>query len=203
MQNSIVVNSNGAETEVYLTELDAIVDEYIRDLDPETIAKPTTFLGILKHLYVTCFRPAEPQQYNSKSILRSAEDVSKLWDWYCSLAFRFGRTPTALQFGLLCGIDRHTLQDWKDGSTRRANSAYSTTAQKIKAESEAALENRAIESNAIGAIFGLKASHGWRETAPVSEPEMLTQRPYETPEQIMARYADIEKPELPVFDEEG
>lgn len=199
MQNSIVIKTPDGQVEIYTNELDQLVDEFVRDMDEEMMYKPSTWLAVLKHIYMECFKPQKKLHYNAGSILNdNPEAIEAIWDWYVSTAYKFGKTPTILQFGILTGIDRTTIQTWKNGTWRTANKTYSLTAKKMYAEAEAALENRTIESNGIGAIFALKANHGWRETAPVSEPEMLTQRPYETPEQIAAKYADYtEKPTLP------
>lgn len=198
-----VTNDTGGTTEVYLTDLDVLVSEYIADLDAETLSKPTTYLGLLKHIYVTEFRPSAKQQFNANSVLINADpvEISKLWDWYVSLALKFGRTPTIAQFGVLTGIDRHTFQDWRDGSTRNASPIYSTTSSKMKSESEAFLESRAVESGSIGAIFALKACHNWRESAPVTA-EIETRPVVDSPEEIAARHASaaLKMPEKPDLD---
>lgn len=198
---SVIIKTDTGQVELYLSELDALVDEITADIDEDTLTKPTTFLLILKELYTAKFRPQTALRYNGKSILlnSSPEEVEKLWDWYCKLAFKYGRTPTVLQFCLLTGIDRHTLQDWRDGSTRKANPLYSTVAKKIKQEAEAALESKAFESNSVSAIFGLKASHDWRETSPLP-PQEYAIASHDTAEEIKARHMGASLPEKPDLD---
>ena len=187
--NTIQINSDNGLTEVFLSDLDVMVDEIIRDLDDDTLSKPTTFMYILKEIYVRKFRPTESLRHNSKSLLMNTdpEVILHLWDWYCRLACKYGRTPTVLQFCILTGFDRHTFQDWREGNTRKASPEYSTVAKKIKQDAEGHLESKAYESNSVSAIFGLKASHGWRETAPVI-PELDNSQTTETAQQISARY---------------
>ena len=203
IENAVSIkNADGTSTEIYLSELDVLVDEYTSGMDEETLSRPAGFLGLLKHLYMVKFRPSENRLYNSRSMLDSPEDISRLWDWYCTLCYRFQKTPTVLQFGILTGVDRHTFQDWADGSTRGANPAYSTVSKKMKAEAEAALESKAIETSSIGAIFGLKASHQWREAAPVTETyDQIAS--HDSPEQIAARHSAATLPQKPILDLEG
>lgn len=202
IDNAVIIETDTGQIELYLSDLDAMVDEITADIDEDALARPTTFLLILKKIYIAKFRPQTPLQYNGKSIILNAspEEIEKLWDWYCNLAFKYGRTPTVLQFGILTGLDRHTFQDWRDGSTRKANPAYSTLAKKMKQEAEAALESRAYESNSVSAIFGLKASHAWRETSPIAA-EITPAIQHETAEQIAARYANATLPKKPDFDD--
>ena len=196
-----ISTDSGGIAEIFLSELDVLVDEYIKDLDEETKYKPSTFLGVLKYVYTEKFKPISGRRYNSKSMILDAEDISNLWDWYCSLAYRFSRTPTIAQFGILCGIDRHSFADWKNKISRGASPEYCATAKKMFAEAEAALEAKAVESNGIGAIFGLKACHQWRETSPITPTESDMLPVHETAEQIAARYASATLPEKPFFDD--
>lgn len=181
---------DGGTVEVMTSTLDGLVQQYIdeHNLDEDAIKKHTTWLGILQFIYMQVFKPMRNMQYNAQSILaESPKELEKVWDWYVITSYRFGKTPTILQFCSLVGLDRHTIQDWNDGSTRNLSKEYSTLARKMKQQSEGALESKVYETNSIGGIFGLKSSHGWRETSPVPAEagEMLT---HDTPEQIMQRH---------------
>lgn len=206
MKNTtVMVEQDGKEIEVYLTQMDALTDEFVRDLEPEELKKPSTFMGLLKYLYVNMFRPDRKMRHNSNSTLveADAETISDLWDAFSALCFRYGQAPTILKFSQLTGIDRATFTTWKEGTWRTANQAYSRTAKKMFQESEAALEAKAIENNSIGAIFGLKCNFLWRETAPIV-PEIDNTQMTETAQQISARYAEAlrmpDKPDLTELD---
>lgn len=198
LQNSIVIKNGDGETEIYLSELDSLVDEFIADMDEETLSKPSTWLAVLKHIYMERFRPSRKLQHNSGSLLGDNPDaVEELWNWYCQTAYRFGRTPTICQFGILSGIDRRTIQGWKEGTWRKTNSRYSDTSKKMYAEAEAALEARAFESNSVAAIFGLKASHSWRETSPVPPEETQPERRDSIAEIAKRHGYELKMPEPP------
>ena len=199
MQDSSIKTTEGIE--LYLSEIDQLCDEYINGLDdPESITKGTTFMGLLKYLYVHLFRPTKTMRYNSNSILvdQPASVYSGLWDKFCEICYRYGNAPTVLKFSVFTGVDRMTFETWKSGKWRNASQEYSITAKKMYQESESALEAKAYESNSIGAIFGLKANFQWRETAPL-QAESETRPQIDTPEQIAARHASaaLQMPEKP------
>ena len=100
----------------------------------------------------------------------------------------------------MTGLDRVTFERWKNGESRNANPAYCRTAQKAYTESESALESKAIESNGIGAIFGLKSCFQWRETAPIAA-ETVQVIQHDTAEQIAARHSAATLPERPDLSE--
>ena len=190
------VDTQNGEAEIFLNQLDVVADEFISDLSEQDKEKPTTFLRLLKYVYVQCFKPQKTLQYNCKSVLKDADTavIEAVWDWYCSLALSFGRTPTVLQFCTLTGFNRHTLQDWREGNTRKETNEYSAVSEKMKQESEAFLEARAYESNSVGAIFGLKASHFWREASPIL-PELPRTEAHATLAEIRERHKDATLPE--------
>lgn len=203
IDNTISVQSDGHSTDIYLNRISELTDEYINGLDDtEEIYKAPVFMGLLKFLYVSLFRPSKTMRHNSNSLLVSAEPetISDLWDIFAGICYKYRQTPTILKFCTMTGLDRVTFERWKNGESRNANPAYCRTAQKAYTESESALESKAIESNGIGAIFGLKSCFQWRETSPV-QPELMQPERHDSIEEIRARYASARLPEKPVFDD--
>lgn len=202
MQDSSIKTTEGIE--LYLSEIDQLCDEYVNGLDdPESITKGTTFMGLLKFLYVHLFRPTKTMRYNANSILvdQPASVYSGLWDKFCEICYRYGNTPTILKFSTLTGLDRKSFEQWKTGKWRNASDDYILTAKKMYQESESALEAKAVEGNGIGAIFALKSNFQWRETAPL-QGELETRPQIDSPEEIMRRHASatLEMPEPPDLD---
>lgn len=203
IDNTISVQGDGHSTDIYLNRISELTDEYINGLDDtEEIYKAPVFMGLLKSLYISLFRPSKTMRHNSNSVLVDAEPetISELWDIFAGICYKYRNTPTILKFCTMTGLDRVTFERWKNGESRNANPAYCRTAQKAYTESESALESKAIESNGIGAIFGLKSCFQWRETSPLAA-EISPAIQHETAEQIAARYASAALPERPDLSE--
>ena len=209
-----VTTDTGNQVEIFLNQIDAATSEYLNRYpnDSDTISGEY-FSALLHFIYVQVFKPtaANMDIYrqnayingNQKSILdySDVEGLDKIFDAYVGLCARCRQIPTILAFSTMTGIDKDTISTWASGRARGNNAAQMRTVKGWLNLCESALAQRAIMSNSIGSIFALKCNYQWRETAP-AEPTALTQQPHETAEQIMERYRDIEKPELPVFDEE-
>ncbi|MCR4751653.1 MAG: hypothetical protein K5852_05085 [Eubacterium sp.] len=202
---------NGAQ--VYEHRIYEIVDQYLdgaltdaeRD---EPKIDSTLFTGLLHRIYTAIFKPSltnKPintyQNVRQNSILdyNDIGTLDHLFDIYCDLCAKYRMCPSLLQFGSMIGLSKETINDFINGTTHN-QTAHRQTAKHWKSVCESALENRAVMSNSIGAIFGLKAAHGWRENDPVNEP-MINTGVRLTPEQIAEKYKDIPKPEIPVLEE--
>ena len=209
--NSITAD-NGAQ--VYEHRIYEIVDQYLdgaltdaeRD---EPKIDSTLFTGLLHRIYTAIFKPSltnKPintyQNVRQNSILdyNDIEQLDRLFDVYCDLCAKYRMCPSLLGFGSMIGLSKETFFDWINDNTRK-QSEHTRTAKRWKSVCESALENRAVMSNSIGAIFGLKAAHGWRETAPITEQPSDFGRPQSTPEKIAERWRDVKKPEIPVLDD--
>lgn len=202
MQNStITVQTDHGQTELYLSKIHELFDAYKSRLpDPdEDIRKVTYFTGGLKYVYQELFQPHTPQRNNRHTLLDTADidTLNRIWDIYTDLCYSNGIRPTLLRFSLLTGISPDTFDSWRRQEYRGNTPEHSDSVKRWIKECESAAVDGALQSNSIGSIFILKSCYNYRETSPVSEPEMLTGRPLETPEQIMERYRDVEKPELP------
>ena len=200
-ENVILVKDN---IQVYESDIQVLCEEYINSLpDPEMVYKTAVYNGLLDYIYkhLLCnVITADNGLTNSSYDYQILDNI--FYSVYVPLCSRYDKTPTVLQFtSMLCHIDNRNISDVKNGvyrNGRKVNSDSSRTVQKWYQTCESALYNRAIECNSIGAIFGLKSAHGWKEATTLTIENQ--QIPHETPEQIAAKYADIERPELPDLD---
>ena len=150
--------------EVYENKIMELADEYLddNDIQPEDLRKTSSlFNGMIKYIYINLFKN-HPLNYGN------IEKMDEVFNIYTSLCYKYNKRPTILNFSILIGIDRDTLNSWKNGEFRGdSSSAHSVTVKKWLKECESALLDGAIEQNSIGCIFALKANYGYAETAPV------------------------------------
>lgn len=185
-------------TAIYTSDIDQLVDEYQMSLPKDrTLQEVETFSGLISFLYQTLFAPRKQQHQNSSLDYDDVDSLDIVWQKYVSLCGRYKQTPSLFEYCTLTGISPDTLTDWGYGRIRGNDDKRIRTIKRWKNQCVSALEKKAI-SGSIGAIFSLKAAHGWRESLPVSiETE---QRPeIDSPEQIMARHrhASLTMPEKP------
>lgn len=199
-ENVILVKDN---IQVYESDIQVLCDEYIESLpNADMIYKTAVYNGLLDYIYKHLLCNVIT---NDNGITKSSYDYYMLdnifYNIYMPLCSRYDKTPTVLQFtSTLCHIDNRNISDIKNGVYRsngaKVNPVSKRTVEKWYQSCESALYNRAIECNSIGAIFGLKSAHGWKEATTLTI-EQSAALPHETPEQIAAKYADIERPEKP------
>lgn len=198
-ENVILVKDN---IQVYESDIQVLCDEYIESLpNADMIYKTAVYNGLLDYIYKHLLHNVIT---NDNGITSRSYDYHVLndifYNIYLPLCYRYNKTPTVLQFCTLCRIDNRNISDVKIGTYRNNGAKVNTENQRTVAKwysaCESALYNRAIEDNSIGAIFGLKAAHGWRDNQTITI-EQSAALPHETPEQIAAKYSDIERPELP------
>lgn len=199
--------SNGAE--IFLSKVDVVAQEFLDQYGPPEGEgmKGETFIALLSTIYTNVFAPdSNPQMYEQncyqnvrqKSVLdyNNIGMLDRVFVKFVSLCAACGQTPTINGFCVFCGVDRSTLQDWKNGTRRNNSIAHSHTVKRWYALCESALAQRAISSNSIGAIFALKSCYAWRETQPAPVPETLPQTEA-SPQEIMERYKTAALPEVP------
>ena len=206
MKNTVLISDSGIE--VFQSDIDILINEYIESLpDENMIYKSIVFKGLLLYIYSHKLKHIIDSIKSNKGISQYNIDYSLMDsifnNIYLSLCYRFSIVPTVLSFSVFVGIDNTYLSEvrsgtYKDGS--KVNSDSTQTVKKWYQVCESALADKAFNDNGIGAIFGLKANYAWTETAPTQViPESAAQS---TPEQIQQRYKDVEKPVLPVFEDE-
>lgn len=203
MDNSIIAY-NG--TEIYQSDIDQLCDEYIDTLPvPDMIYKTAVFNGLLDYIYKRLLKniiKTDNGKTNSGYDFKLLDDI--FYGIYLPLTYKYNKTATVLQFCCLCHIANSNLTDIRKGVYRNRGTAVNTastqTVQKWFEVCESALYNRAIEDNSIGAIFGLKANYGYRDSQVITV-ETPSQIPHETAEQIAAKYANAMLPEKPVIDD--
>lgn len=207
--NTITARSRDGttETEVYLNRIYEIADQYIADLkDEDELKDSCIFSGMIQAINAQLFRHTEKNhaQYmanayqNSQNSILDLSDIQtldRIFNAYCCLCHKYRQTPTLLEFSYLTSIDKDTISSWIHGTARSNSPAHMRTAKNWKAVCEMALEKKAYQSNSIGAIFGLKASFGWRETSPVPVESERVEH-HATAAEIAARYdVNLELPD--------
>lgn len=185
-------NTEKAEngTEYYASNMCRLADEYVDNLaDPAAITDNTTlFNGMIKYINVKWFRYNKPN-YDDIELLNN------IWDIYTGLCYKYNKYPTVIEFSLLVGISKDTIDKWKNENTRKyiyydednniikdiesyrlnhtgkeirqeLSTSHADAVKKWLGECENNLLRGAQEVNRIGCIFALKANYGYTETAP-------------------------------------
>lgn len=204
MKDNVIISDSGIE--IFQSDIDVLVNEYISTLPDETmIYKSMTFKGLLLYIYTHKLKYVIESIKNNKQMNDSSIDYSLMdsifENIYLPLCYKFFIVPTVLSFSVFVGISNTYLTEVSSGTYRNGSKVKpenTATVKKWYAVCESALADKAFNDNGIGAIFGLKANYQWTETAPqIVQAEQLTQS---TPEQIAERYRDAKKPEIPVLD---
>lgn len=200
--NTNIVLATYGDISIYKDDIEILEEDYISTLlDPEDIKKTNVFFGLLNHLYINLF--CNIVKANT-GITKSAYDYIALDSifrkCYIPIANKYGKTPTIQAFCTMTGISNSALSEVLSGTYtttgNKVNAVSCETVRKWKATCEAALVGKAYDDSSIGAIFGLKAAHGWTDQQ-TQKLEIVSGTAQATPEQIAERYSAAEKPELP------
>lgn len=177
-------------TEYYASNMCRLADEYVDNLpDSAAITDNTTlFSGMIKYINVKWFKYNKPN-YDDIELLNN------IWDIYTGLCYKYNKYPTILEFIVLTGISKDTMNKWKNETTRsyiyydsnnniikdiesyrlnypgaeirqELSTSHASTVKRWFNECENNLLRGAQEVNRIGCIFALKANYGYTETAP-------------------------------------
>lgn len=186
---------------VYQSDIDYLCEEYLETLhNPELIyTKSAPFNGLLLYLYKHNLQKIIGNKQGNSQNRYDYDLLDKLFDTvYLPLCYRFNKTPTVMQFCLLCGLDNNLLSDLKNGFYRQDNSRVNKeTQQKVKKWSaicESSLVSKTVEESSIGSMFILKAVHGYKEQD--STINLQVQQVTESPESIAEKYSDAEQPKM-------
>lgn len=171
MQNNAIVLHDGTGQEIFLTDVDYYVSEYIDTLpDSDMITKPKVFIGLLDYLYEHVIRNIPYKPKTTGQMLDYALIEELFFKVYKPLTARYNMTPTVIGFSTFLRISNTNLSDVKSGyyrsSGNRVNCTASETLQKIYDACESATLTGAIDGNSIGSIFALKANYGYNESRP-------------------------------------
>lgn len=116
------------------------------------------------------------------------EDVCDSFNWYFSEYLpQTGAFPTIEGLSLACGVDRRTLEDWKNGHLSPTRSAIVQKGIGILAELDAQLvQNGKIPQ--VVYIFRSKNFYGMQDAVKVEH--VTTRQDAESPDQLASKYAD-------------
>lgn len=199
IKDNIMLTYNGME--IYKTDIDILCDEYINSLsNPDMIYKSAVFNGLLDYIY----------KHSLKDILgnKVKNDYQLLnnifYNIYLPICYKYNKTPTILQFSVLCDIDNANITDIKNGIYRTngaiVNNNSTQIVKKWYSVCESALLGKAIDESSIGGMFALKACYGYRDNVIVTEtPQQLA---VDSPETIAERHKQnvLTIPEKPTLD---
>lgn len=116
------------------------------------------------------------------------DDVCDSFNWYFTEYLpKTGAFPTIEGLSLSCGVDRRTLEDWKNGHLSDTRSAIVQKAIGILAELDAQLvQNGKIPQ--VVYIFRSKNFYGMQDAVKVEH--VSTRQDTESPESLAAKYQD-------------
>lgn len=202
MPDLLVVSLN--DIEIYQSEIDVLCEDYISALpDPAMIYKSMTFKGLLNYIYRFYLRDIiETDKHNRHSNNSNYDLLDAIFNnVYLPLCAKYSIVPTVLSFCVFVNISHGVISDFKNGvhhvDKAKANEKTRATVLKWYTLAESSLADKAFNENGIGAIFGLKAAHGWSDQP--QEMRLTIEQQSATPEQIAARYSEAAKPELKAF----
>lgn len=205
MIDNVLITEN--EIEVFQSDIDILVNEYISTLpDENMIYKNSSFKGLLLYIYNRLIKNiiSKDKEYRNNKYTNNYELLNDIFmNVYVPLSYRFNNCPTILEFcSCLVSIDNTTLSDIRAGVYRtdgtKVKPSTSQTVKKWFQICESSLEGKAIGDNGIGSIFALKANYLWSDSPPV--PTIADQTTQATAEQIQERYKDSKKPMIPELD---
>ena len=203
--NTNIVLATYGDISIYKDDIEILEEDYINTLlDPEDIKKTSVFSGLLNHLYINLFCNIVKANSGSNSNAYDYIQLDKIFNnIYLPLVCKYNKTPTIQSFCFMTGLNNQALSEVIAGTYtntgKPVNAINCQTAKRWKATCEAALIDKAFNDNGIGAIFGLKAAHGWTDQQ-TQKLEIVSGTAQATPEQIAERYSAAEKPELPELD---
>ena len=189
--NSIVL-TDGNGTEIYLTDVDYYVSEYIDTLpDAEMIYKPKCFIGMLDYLYEHVIRNVPYKNQVNGQMLEYDLLGELFFKVYKPLCSRYNMTPTVIGFATFLRISNTNLSEVKQGyyhsSGRAVNPTATETIQKIYDACMSATLSNVVDGNSVGSIFAMKACYGYSEN-PQPQLEVRRDDPLPPIEDVEQRY---------------
>lgn len=116
------------------------------------------------------------------------DDVCDSFNWYFSEYLpKTGAFPTIEGLSLACGVDRRTLEDWKNGHLSPTRSAIVQKGIGILAELDAQL----VQSGKIPqVVYIFRSKNFYNMQDAVKVEHITTRQDAESPDQLAAKYAD-------------
>lgn len=186
---------------VYQSDIELVTADYIQSLPDESmIYKSAVFSGLLDAIYKRLLKPIITRDNGLSNRALNYTVLDNIFrNVYIPLCYRFNITPTVIQFSTLCNISNSNLTEIKNGvyySGGKVNKADSEIVRKWYQVCESGLYSKAIGESSIGAIFGLKAVHGYSDSQTIRLETAQTDS-HETAEQIAAKHSNAMIPQKP------
>ena len=203
MKRNSIVLTDGSGQEIYLSDVDYYVSEYIETLPDESlIYKPRTFQGLLQYIYQKCLKDLP---YRKQRGLASDYELLDgiFWSIYCPLSARYGATVSVFGFANFVHISMSNLADIRNGVYRKDGYPVAErTSHIVKGwyeASQASIISNVLDNNSIGGIFLLKSMYGMTENP---QPQQIErEEPHTiTMEEVMQRY-QLDNIAKPVYDD--
>lgn len=192
---------------VYESDIQLLEDQYIHSLpDENDIYNVSCFRGLLVYIYRRLLKNVirkEIDNYNAIDF-RTIEIVFD--NIYIPLTTKYKKTPLLSQFiTSLCHMNYDTIELILSGneSLMLADNELTkirlNTFKRLYNICQSATLERAQEDNSIGSIFISKAVYGKTDNNPQTIQLQVLPEDKASPEQIAAKYRDIQIPEKPDF----
>lgn len=188
------VNVNGID--VYIHDIYYYADDYIDNVlelsrdDKDYIQTVSeNFVGMILYIHDNIQKPSND----------NIELLDSIFNIYIRLCSKYRVLPTLECFSFLVGVERRTFTDWSNGKTRA--STHSDTVKKWFDTCKSFTLNRLHNQRGTDAnlIFVAKAAYGMAETTPIQS-EQMEHIPRASREEIAARHANAELPQMPDLD---
>lgn len=170
MKNNTIVSNDGIE--VYDTEIDRLVDDYIGTLNDENdIKNRITFSGLMRYIYNNLFKPTKDMVIrNNRNSILDYSDIALLMDVYnkyIDVCCKYKQEYTLNKFCNMTGISSDTIRNWQKGIKVPtvegvSSDAWVCFAKKISENSEQALSESMLNGNLM-AYAQLKCWYNWKE----------------------------------------
>lgn len=160
MKNDNVITTPD-NIEIYENKIYMLCDDYINTLpDPNNIYNNRCFTGMIKYIYryyigdlLNNKNNRDGNRYNNIQLLDS------LFYIYVDISYKYNNIPTILEFSLFIGINRDTIQTWKNNTRRELTPEYAVTVKKWYEECELAQ----VKEKDVKSIFLLKSNYNYND----------------------------------------
>lgn len=199
LTDNALINIDGLE--IYQTDIDILTEDYITSLsDPSMIYKSPVFKGLLLYIYNNKLKHIiETDKHNRNTKHHNFKLLDSIFfNIYLPLVYKYGFTPTVLEYTCFVNVSNQHISDIKHGlymgNGSKVNPDHTEIVKRWYSVCESGLASKAIESNGIGAIFVLKSRYQWQESP--QQVEVINTNQNSTPQQIAERFRNAEKPRL-------
>lgn len=195
------------DIKVYESDIQILENEYINSLpDPNDIYHVSCFRGLLIYIYRRLLKNVIKKDFDNYGMI-DFKILEKIFDnVYIPLTTKYKKTPLLSQFiTSLCHMNYDTIDMILRGDELVTLSDSELTFLRLRTFKrmydicQSSTLERAQEENSIGSIFISKAIYGKTDSNPQTIQLQVLPEDKASPQQIAAKYKDIQIPEKPDF----